>query len=145
MNRDSFGRVIDELHERGLEIGLAGSVMINGINAMDVKTDGTPIAPFLRSSLSYFAPSPTVAACLLIVAGLAWLLILLADTGNSLYAIRMVCNALFGFIYVMIITATLTSAEPKTAVLRYVWSSFLLLLCFLATWRLRLSQKRGDS
>ena len=142
--KNKFGYCIDELHERGLEIGLAGSVMINGINAMDIKSDGTPLAPFLSSSLKQLSPDPIATAYFLIVFGLLWLLILLADIKKSLYKQRIFFNALFATVYILIITATLTSAEPKTASLRYVWSGALLLLCFLATLRLYLSEKRGE-
>lgn len=143
MNRSAFGRVIDDLHERGLEIGLAGSVIVNGINALDVRNDGTPLAPFLRSSLAYLSPAPPLVAYLLIIAGLAWLFVLLSDIGKPLYTIRVICTAAVGVVYVMITAATLTGMEPKTAPLRFMWSVLLLLVCFLATVRLRLAQKRG--
>lgn len=143
MNRASFGHLIDELHERGLELALSGLVILNGISAIDARDDGSRVAPFLHSSLAALSPTPDLAAGLLIVSGFVWMLLLLVDIVRSRIVWRVFASVLFGMIYTTIVAATFFSAEPKTSALRYVWSCILLLLCFLATFRMVLAEKRG--
>ena len=140
----SFGELVDELFERGLEIALAGAFIINGVNAVDVRRDGEPLAPFLRSSLAILSPSPTACAIGMIAAGVCYLVLLMVDIRRPLPLARCVVSVLSGILYLLIVTATLTGAEPRTAALRYVWSGALAFLCFLAPFRLVLAE-RGQS
>lgn len=141
MKRCDFGDLIDDLFERGLEISLAGSLIVNGITALDVRSNGEPLAPFLRSSLDVLSTSPPLAACGLILMGALYLIVLMIDMRRPLVSARCLVAIASATIYLLIVVAIATGHEPKTAALRYVWSSVLALLCFLGTFRLTLAQR----
>lgn len=140
-NRIALGDFIDELMERIGEIIIAGGTIINGINAIDMKNDGAPLAPFLRSSMALLSRDPTWWAAMLICSGLAWLCILSVDMRRCVIKWRFAASIFNGFTYIALTVATMTGGEPKSASFRYMWAALWCFVIFLGTNRLRLSQK----
>ena len=135
----------EEVFERGLEIALAGSMIIDGRAVFSTRLNGDPLAPFLTSAISYLSPMPQLIAFFLILVGCTHLLILLFSVRSDKYLGRALMSALALITYVGVGFAVLTGLEPKQASERFAWMAVLAFVCVvhLGSRALAKSRKKG--
>lgn len=123
--------VWEDVFERGLEIALAGSMIIDGRSVFAMRQSGEPLAPFLTSALKYLSPSPQIIAFFLILTGCLHLAILFFSVRSEKYLGRALMSALALLTYVAVAVAfaVATGLEPKQASERFAWLAVLAFVC----------------
>ncbi len=119
----------EDVFERGLEIALAGSMIIDGRSVFATRQSGEPLAPFLTSALNYLSPSPQIVAVFLILAGCLYLAILGFSVRSEKYLGRALMSALALLTYVAVAFAVATGLEPNQAAERFAWLATLAFVC----------------
>jgi len=120
---------LEDVFERGLEIGLAGSLIIDGRSVFAMRTSGEALAPFLTSALKYLSPSSQIVAFFLILSGCLHLAILGFSVRSDKYLGRALMSALALLTYVAVGFAVVTGLEPKQAAERFAWAAVLAFIC----------------
>lgn len=138
-----FAALLYDIFERGLEMALAGSAIINGRAVLITRPDGTPLAPFLSSALELLSRNAWTWAALLIVTGIVHLLILAASIRSDRVGGRAAMSGLLMLIYSTVTVAVLTGLEPRQAAERYAWSALLSFLCVVVLGGRAVSRHRG--
>jgi len=119
----------EEVFERGLEIALAGILIIDGRSVFTLRQNGEPLAPFLSSALDILSPKPQNVAVTLILFGCLYLAVLSLSVRSGKYLGRTVMAALALLTYVAIAFAVMTGLEPPQAADRFLWYAALSFLC----------------
>lgn len=120
---------LENVFERGLEIALAGNMIIDGRSVFAMRQNGEPLAPFLSSALKFLSPNPQIEAFFLIMVGCLHLIILGFSVRSDKYTGRALMSALALFTYVAVAFAVVTGLEPNQAAERFAWSAVMAFVC----------------
>lgn len=139
--------VWEDAFERGLEIALAGSLIINGRSVFVARMNGEPLAPFLSSALSFLSPKPLIIAVFLILAGCLYLAVLFSSVRSDRHLGRALMSWVAMLTYAAISFAVLTGFEPKQSAERFGWWAVLAFLCAvrLGSRAIAENRKKGDA
>ena len=142
-----IANVLENIFERGLEIELAGLLIIDGRSVFSTRLNGEPLAPFLTSALKYLATNPLIVAEFLILAGCLHLAILFRSVRSGKYLGRALMAALALLTYVAIAFAVVTGLEPNQAAERFEWKAVLAFVCvvYLGSRAVAQMREKGDS
>lgn len=123
--RDRVAHWLADFDTRLMEVGLAGSAIINGVQAAARDENNSPLAPFLNSALSSLSYYPSLWNVILIGAGIAQLVALAWGTGRGAMRPRIWMAFVSMALWWLIVAAIVTGQQPPFTCARYVWAASL--------------------
>lgn len=123
--RERAARWLCDFDTRLMEVGLAGSTIINGVQAAARDQDKAPLAPFLNSALGLLPHHPLGWNVILVSAGLAQLAALAWGTGWGRVRPRIAMAFVSMALWWLVVAAIVTGRQPPQTAARYVWAASL--------------------
>lgn len=129
--RERMARWLADFDTRLMEVGLAGSTIINGVQATARDPDNSSLAPFLHSALLSLLHYPLVWNVILIGAGLAQLAALSWSTAYRVLRPRIRMAFVSMALWWLVVAAIATGHQPALTAARYVWAASLSLFIYV--------------
>ncbi len=123
--RERMARWLADFDTRLMEVGLAGSAIINGVQAAARDHDNSPLAPFLNSALLSLSHRPLLWNVILIGTGLAQMAALAWGTSRGLMRPRIAMAFVSMALWWLVVAAIATGHQPPLISVRYVWAASL--------------------
>lgn len=134
--RKRFSQFALEWFERGLEFALAAGTFANGVLVFGQRRDGSSLAPYLSSALSYLSYEPRQWAITLFFISLVYHVVLIHSIYRETLKLRLAMASMLFLFYLVVAVTVLTGDESFVGSIRYFISAGLALgattaLCIL--------------